>query len=46
MYLQPESLSIVLVGEASAFLSDLQAAGFKDVEVMSIEDLDLESVDF
>ncbi|MBM62419.1 MAG: hypothetical protein CL484_05665 [Acidobacteria bacterium] len=46
MHLQPESLSIVLVGEASAFLSDLQAAGFKDVEVMSIEDLDLESVDF
>ena len=40
-YLQPQRLSIVLVGEASAFVDDLPGVGFADVEVLSIDELDL-----
>ena len=40
-YLQPQRLSIVLVGEASAFVGDLRGAGFDNVEVLSIDELDL-----
>ena len=44
-YLQPERLSIVLVGEASAFLRDLPGVGFDSVEVLSIDELDLSTAD-
>jgi zinc protease len=44
-YLQPAGLSIVLVGDASAFLDDLPGVGFDDVEVLSIDELDLASDD-
>ena len=44
-YLQPEHLSIVLVGEASAFVGDLPGVGFDNVEVLSVDELDLSSVD-
>ena len=43
-YLQPERLSIVLVGEAATFLDDLPGVGFDDVEVLSVEELDLATV--
>ncbi len=42
-YIQPDRLSIVLVGNASAFTADLRAAGFTDVEVVPIARLDLSS---
>jgi len=44
-YLQPQRLSIVLVGEASAFLDDLPGVGFDTVEVLSVDELDLMSAD-
>ena len=44
-YLQPDALSIVLVGEARAFVNDLRRAGFGDVEVLSVAELDLSSPD-
>ena len=44
-YLQPERLSIVLVGEASTFLRDLPGVGFDSVEVLSIDELDLSTAD-
>jgi zinc protease len=44
-YLQPSRLSIVLVGDASAFLNDLPDVGFDDIEVLSIDELDLSSDD-
>ena len=44
-YLQPQRLSIVLVGEASAFVADLPGVGFDNVEVLSIDELDLSSAD-
>jgi len=40
-YLQPDRLSIVLVGNASAFLSQLKGLGFNNVEVIEMADLDL-----
>jgi zinc protease len=42
-YVRPDRLSIVLVGNATAFLSQLQRVGFTDVEVIPIEQLDLMS---
>ena len=44
-YLQPQRLSIVLVGEASAFVDDLPGVGFDSVEVLSIDELDLSRAD-
>jgi zinc protease len=44
-YLTPERLSIVLVGDASAFIDDLAAAGFTDIERVLVTDLDLSSTD-
>ena len=44
-YLQPQRLSIVLVGEASAFVDDLPGVGFDNVEVLSIDELDLSRAD-
>jgi zinc protease len=40
-YLHPDRLSIVLVGDAAAFLPQLKGLGFQDVEVIEMADLDL-----
>jgi zinc protease len=42
-YIHPDRLSVVLVGNASAFAADLRAAGFTDFEVIPIAQLDLSS---
>ena len=44
-YLQPDRLSIVLVGEARAFLDDLPGVGFDEVEVLSVAQLDLSTLE-
>ena len=43
LYIKPDRLSIVLVGDATSFLPQLRSAGFTDVEVIPIADLDLTS---
>jgi hypothetical protein len=45
-YLHPDRLSIVLVGNASAFTSQLRGAGFGNFEVIEMNDLDLLSPTF
>jgi zinc protease len=40
-YIRPDRLSIVLVGNARAFLPQVRALGYTDVEVIPIGDLDL-----
>jgi zinc protease len=42
-YILPERLSIVLVGNARAFIPQLQAVGFTDYEVIPLAQLDLMS---
>jgi zinc protease len=42
-YIKPDRLSIVLVGNAKAFVAQLRAVGFTDFEVIPIEQLDLMS---
>jgi hypothetical protein len=42
-YIRPDRLSIVLVGNARAFVQQLRAVGFADFEVIPIEKLDLMS---
>ncbi len=42
-YILPEQLSIVLVGNARAFVSQLQAVGFTDYEIIPLAQLDLMS---
>ena len=42
-YVRADRLSIVLVGNASAFVPQLQKLGFSDIEIIPIEDLDLMS---
>lgn len=44
-YLRPDRLSIVLVGDASKFQSQLAGAGFDQVERIAVGDLDLTAVD-
>ena len=44
-YLLPDKLSIVLVGNASAFLDSLKSAGFKNVDVIRLADVDIDSPD-
>jgi zinc protease len=44
-YLHPDRLTIVLVGDASAFVKQLAGAGFDRFEVISAADLDLSSPD-
>ena len=46
IYLHPDRLSIVLVGDASAFVDDLAGVGFPQFEVVPISELDLTVVDF
>lgn len=45
-YLQPDRLSIVLVGNAEAFRDQLRGAGFDRYEIVPLQQLDLSSVDF
>ena len=45
-YLKPDRLSIVLVGDASKFISQLGSAGFPQFERVPISELDLSSADF
>jgi zinc protease len=45
-YLKPDRLSIVLVGDASSFASELESAGFRNFERIPIGELDLSSADF
>ena len=42
-YIQPDRLSIVLVGNARAFVQQLRAVGFTDFEVIPLDQLDLMS---
>jgi outer membrane lipoprotein-sorting protein len=45
-YLRPDRLSVVLVGNAAAFTSQLSAAGFSTFETIELTDLDLMAVSF
>jgi zinc protease len=44
-YLRPDRLSVVLVGNAKAFVSQLKAVGFDRYEVIPAGDIDLTTVD-
>jgi zinc protease len=44
-YFKPDRLSIVLVGNAAAFLVQLQRVGFRNIDVVSLADLDLTTAD-
>jgi zinc protease len=46
LYLKPDRLSVVLVGNASAFTSQLQGVGFPAFETVDLGSLDLTAVDF
>lgn len=46
LYLKPDRLSVVLVGNASAFAKDLKGVGFDTFEVVNLADLDLTTADF
>jgi zinc protease len=45
-YLEPDRLTAVLVGNASAFLDQLKRVGFNKVDVVPLADLDLSQADF
>lgn len=45
-YLRPDRLSIVLVGNAAAFASQLRSIGFGRYEVVDLDNLDLMASDF
>jgi zinc protease len=45
-YLQPDRLSVVLVGNASGFTSQLKGVGFGRYETIELNDLDLTTTDF
>jgi zinc protease len=45
-FLTPDRLSVVLVGNASAFASDLKSLGFNTLETVEIGNLDLTTADF
>ena len=45
-YVRPDRLSIVLVGNAAAFVPQLRQVGFSDFEVIPIDQLDLMSATF
>jgi zinc protease len=44
-YFTPDRLSIVLAGNAAAFLNQLQRVGFRNIDVVSLADLDLTTAD-
>lgn len=43
LYIRPDRLSVVLVGNAKAFVDQLRAVGLTDFEVIPIEQLDLQA---
>jgi zinc protease len=45
-YLKPDRLSVVLVGNAPAFTSQLKGVGFPSFETVDLDSLDLTAVDF
>src|SRR5206468_10259936 len=45
-YLKPDRLSVVLVGNVSAFGSDLKGVGFGNFESVDLNSLDLTTADF
>jgi zinc protease len=45
-FLKPDRLSVVLVGNASVFASDLKSLGFSTVETVELGNLDLTTADF
>jgi zinc protease len=45
-YLKPDKLSVVLVGNASAFTGQLKGVGFPAFESVDLDSLDLTAVDF
>jgi zinc protease len=45
-FLRPDRLSVVLVGNAAAFMSQLRGVGFGNYEVVDIDQLDLLAADF
>jgi zinc protease len=46
LYLKPDRLSVVLVGNAAEFTSQLKGVGFGSFETVDIGNLDLNAVDF
>ncbi len=46
LYLKPDRLSVVLVGNAAAFADQLKGVGFGSYEIVPIGDLDLAAIDF
>ncbi len=46
LYLKPDRLSIVLVGNAATFVPQLRGLGFSNFEVIEMADLDLMSANF
>src|SRR5215218_3219295 len=44
-YLKPDRLSVVLVGNAQGFVSQLKGVGFSTFEVINLSDLDLTAAD-
>ncbi len=46
MYIQPDRLSMVMVGNAAAFKDQLTKAGFGKYELISLNELDLTAADF
>jgi zinc protease len=46
LYLKPDRLSVVLVGNAGEFTTQLQGIGFSSFETVDIQNLDLAAVDF
>jgi len=46
LYLKPDRLSVVLVGNAADFTNQLQGVGFGTFETVEISNLDLTAVDF
>jgi zinc protease len=46
VYLKPDRLSVVLVGNAAQFTSQLQGVGFGAFESVDLQNLDLTAVDF
>jgi zinc protease len=42
-YIRPDRLSMVLVGNARAFVTSLRAVGFTEFDVIALDDLDLMS---
>jgi len=46
LYLKPDKLSVVLVGNANAFTGQLKGVGFPTFETVDLESLDLTAADF